>query len=304
MKKFIFLILAIILGAGIYFGRGQALAVYNQYMYYSPCDAPLGYSTGELDPRFGYSEEQFRAVAGGAAEAWNKAYGQNLLAYDPKATLTINLIFDERQSLLSEVEEIKTEVEKNEKKLTPTIAEFDRMKADFLSRQNAFNDKVIYWNQKGGAPEDEYEKLNAEQKQLREEADKLNATARSLNQSAAEYNAKVATLNKAAHEFNSTLDEKPEGGIYDPRENRIEAYYGSDREELRRILTHEMGHALGLGHSASADDIMYYKFSRKTSNITTEDLKMLADLCRPQSVLIILQEELSERARIILSRYF
>lgn len=303
MRKFIALFLVFLLSAGIYYQRVEAKSLLNKYLYFSVCDQPLGYSIGELDQRFGYSKDQLKTIAEEAGGLWNKAYGKNLLAYDPQAKLSVNLIFDERQSRLNTVESLKNEVDQNKGKLTPSLTEFERLRAEFMKKQDDLNEKIRDWNSKGGAPEEEFNKLIKSQEELKTEYDKLTQMAKSLNQSTAEYNAKVQTLNKAAQSFNSTINEKPEGGIYNPNENRIEAYYGSDKKELIRILTHEMGHALDLGHSADAKDIMYFEFSEKESSISKEDINALAQICKPRNKLIIMKADLTERLRLLKKLY-
>lgn len=47
-----------------------------------------------------------------------------------------------------------------------------------------------------------------------------------------------------------------------------------DVEEFRIVLTHEMGHMLGLGHSAASTSLMYFSVSGKSTYRITEDDKM------------------------------
>lgn len=268
-------------------------------LYYSPCDTPLKYTIGEVNSGFGLAKDQFANIVSDTANSWNKAYGKPLLTFDPQAELSVNLIFDERQSLRNQVYSIKNEVEEDKDKLTPTIEEFKKTKVDFQTRVRQLNEKIRYWNEQGGAPEEEYNKIIDEQEQLKELAKKLNDMAKSLNQSTAEYNAKVDTLRQAAANYDFTVHDKPEGGIYNSALNRIEVYYGSDRNELKRILTHEIGHALGFGHSDSPNDIMYPQFSGRQSGISKADISQLKIICQPKSKLVLLQE----RFKIIQSNF-
>lgn len=304
LKKLIYALLILVLLAVSYQQSPLILKTANNLLYYSPCDKPLGYKIGEVDPQFGLSQDAFTKVADTTANQWNQKYGKQLLSYNPKADLNINLIFDERQSTKSKVLNMKNEVEQDKGKLEPSIEQFEKQKAEFEAKVDAFNKKILNWNSQGGAPEEEFNKLTQEQKDLKQQADELNNMAKSLNKSTADYNAKIDTLKAAASDYNSTIEEKPEGGIYNPKLDRIEIYYGSDQNELKRILTHELGHALGLEHSPNPADIMYFQFSGRQTSITQADLNSLAQICKPKNTLLLMANLLEERFKALKPLFF
>lgn len=63
-----------------------------------PLDTRLRYRIGHVDPRFHISEEQLKQIAQEAADLWFTGTGQAYFIYDPKAQLSINLIYDQRQA--------------------------------------------------------------------------------------------------------------------------------------------------------------------------------------------------------------
>lgn len=73
-------------------------------------------------------------------------------------------------------------------------------------------------------------------------------------------------------------------GFYDNRKfvptiSMIPSRIG-DSELYRRVVTHELGHSLGLDHDTLNDSIMYHNMSRASSHVTHEDLVALCKVRR------------------------
>lgn len=291
MKKIIQLLLLLSI-AVVIFVKPSSLTFddLNQLISYSPCENPVTFKVDKVDPQFKITKNEFIRITQEAAGKWNKAAGKKLLSFNSQGVLSINLIFDERQSLRSNVYKLKQSIEEDQNNLKPTIQEFDNLKIVFEKRLNELNRQIEEWNKKGGAPEEEYNRLLREQDDLKIMADKLNAMARDLNQSALEYNTKINNLKEAVNSYNLTVHTKPEGGIYDPNRDRIEIYFGDDREELKSILMHEMGHALGLVHSPNSKSVMYSKSVTGKNQITEGDVKALNLACQPKSIFTLFKE--------------
>src|SRR3989344_4859744 len=61
------------------------------------------------------------------------------------------------------------------------LFEFERQSVEFQQKANQLNKEIENWNNKGGAPPEEYKKIIEEQRMLQAEADRLNSVAQSLN---------------------------------------------------------------------------------------------------------------------------
>lgn len=260
---------------------------------YSFCDRPIHYRLDTVDPKFNLSRESFLSDIADAAQIWNSAEGKNLFTYDPKGDLSINLIYDERQYLTTKISQIENTVQSEKQSLKPQVTDFQKQSADLSQKIAALNTEVEMWNSKGGAPEQEFDKIIQKQQELKTEEERLNVMAKSLNMSANEYNSQVDLLNKNIKNFNNTLEQRPEEGIFKGPENRIEIYFSNNKPELIHTLAHELGHALDIGHVGNPKAIMYSKTSQ-TLEPTKEDITALTDACRKHTIFELLGEKLTQ----------
>jgi hypothetical protein len=281
MKTLIVFLCLIAVIAAIYFIPTTHQEVVT-LLSYSQCDQPLSYKIGSIDPRFGISQSDVSEDSREATELWSSAEGKNLFTQTAAAKLTVNFVYDERQALDTQIDQLNNKLKENNASLQQQIDDFKTQAASFQQRLDAFNKKVDEYNAQGGAPQDVYPTLVQEQNQLKAEGDRLNARAKELNLSTHDFNTSVSTLNQDINQFNSALAKKPEEGLYNGGDNTITIYFASNRQELLHTLTHEFGHALGMDHVTDPEAIMY-PFTTKSLTVTDDDKKQLAYVCREQS---------------------
>lgn len=279
MKKFFFATAIILFGVFSYSQFPQV----KSFFYFSPCDKPISYRVDEIDPRFKIPRKVLLFNIEKASDVWNRVYGKNLFVYDPQGSLSINLVYDKRQYLTTQINEMEGQLETDKESISLKIQEYENQAAIFKQDLEKLKSEISEWNKKGGAPADVYEKLTKKQQELKTEADRLNNLSRGLNISTDSYNSQVAELNTTVQSFNKTLQMKPEEGVYNPKENKIEIYFLTNKNELIHTLAHELGHALELSHNQSRESIMYpYTTQKITSSL--EDVVELKNTCRKRSI--------------------
>ena len=294
MKKFLILFVIIGLLFGGYFYVPAFAAQVNRVLYQSPCDSPRTFSIGTIDPRFNLTKTELIQDAQQAGSVWKNNNGVVLVQYDPTSKLTLNMVYDQRQALNTQINNLNNQVDQQKDTLTPRIADYEKRAAIFKQKSADLNSQIDYWNSQGGAPKEEYDKLVAQQKALQDEAAQLQQMAQELNQSTDTYNTQVRQLDQKVDDYNTTLLSKPEEGLYvrDGNNEKIDIYFNNSKQELIHTIAHEMGHALGLGHNHNVASIMY-PLTNEAVTPSSQDETALAQVCKKQNIFYIAYNHLS-----------
>jgi hypothetical protein len=282
----------IFIGSGFYYLRTHAL-----------CAQSLRYSIGAFDSRFGITKSEFTKIAEEASSMWTRAAGKPLFFYDPNASFKVNLIYDERQARTDEYTKIKLVLEVSESSFKSVEYEYKYLIADYDNKNAAYaaeikkfdadlvayNKDVDYWNVHGGAPETQYndlqtrkaalgkrsQSIGADRNELNSLGRRINILADQGNSLASNYNDTVSTYNQ---KFGTTTEF--DQGIY--HGNEIDVYEFKEMSDLRMVLAHEFGHALGIDHVSDPHSIMYYFMGEQNLNHlapSADDITALSKRC-------------------------
>lgn len=307
--RFIILLLGTLLVSGWYY-----------YQIAPPCVIPKKYTIGVIDPRFKLKQVEAEKIVTDATVVWEEAVGRDLFVYDSTASFKVDFIYDERQSKSDTAEiqkEVLTEKEAESKKIgeeyTALVAEYDNVKKAYDSETakyqkilHTFNVTVKKFNDVGGAPADEYTKLQKTETNLKADEQKLKTTANTLTTIAKKINtlseagnAAIAEYNNRVRNFNETFTGGEQFTQGDYTGTGIHVYNFKDTNELRNVLIHEFGHAIGLAHVEGRASIMYYLMDQQptTSELSKEDRVALALTCQSNTTL-------TQRFHNILSSFF
>lgn len=278
------IIFVFVISVGLLYQKPLTTFAYN-VIYYSPCDNPIPYSIGSIDSRFNITKDELLKDTQRAAAIWGDTQKKPLFVHDGVSNLTINMVYDSRQALTSKITDLNSDLKAKQGTIDPQITAFKKNQVEFEQKVSSLNSRIQYWNSKGGAPKDEYDKLIAEQKSLQAEAASLNETARTLGQSTDQYNLSAQQLNQTIGDYQTVLLTKPEEGLYEQNGEKrtISIYIDIDKNEFLHTLTHEMGHALGLSHNSDVNSLMYPQTTAMLEP-TAADTSELDGICMKRTV--------------------
>jgi hypothetical protein len=280
-------------------------------VYFSTCDNPIHYKIGAIDPKFNLTQTELKEDLSQAGNIWGDAEGKPLFQFDPQAPLTVSMVYDERQYLQSkldqegnsldklsgQVNDLKGNLSSEQKTLDQEVAQFEAQVADFKTKLANYNAEVQHWNSQGGAPPEEYQKLqqekqdlqnqqqslNDQEAKLEQETKSYNGDVDKLNQTISSYNEQVGTIKSTASNLTQTIQQHPEEGVFDSGTDTIDIYYNISHAELVHTLAHEFGHAIGMDHNQDKNSIMY-PFTTSNIKPSSEDLASLNAVCQKQTV--------------------
>jgi hypothetical protein len=298
--------------AGGYFVYPQYYQPFLERLNPNKCLLPLRYSIGEVDKGFGLSRADFDKSVTQAINYWQSFSTSTKMFVKASTTNTmpINLIYDSRQAATKQLDSVSQKISEGRATLDEIKqayidrkAEYDKAKAIYESHVAEYNDssktymtEVGMWNKKGGAPKADYDRLNDLRIRLENntnvletEANNLNALGQEVNRLAVLANQSIVEINKNVTDYNSSdlIGKEFEQGLYKVYglSRSIDIYQFSTQNKLYKVLVHELGHALGLGHNPDKASVMYYVNQDTKQVITKADITQAMSDCRQADLL-------------------
>jgi hypothetical protein len=170
----------------------------------------------------------------------------------------------------------------------------EALASDYTSynfRVNAFNAESESARKQGGVTEEVHNRMLMENEALTSLQENLRIRQEDLKNEAETINNLVIVINQIASNRNLDIvsyrntgkkpgDEFCEGNfIRNMGRQSINIYQFGDNNQLIRVITHELGHALGLEHTNTAQSVMYKAMQTNSLELTSEDISELKERC-------------------------
>ncbi|NBC26300.1 MAG: matrixin family metalloprotease [Bacteroidetes bacterium] len=280
-----FICITAFLAAGLYI-YGPTAATTPPLHPSEPCQDPLYFDVGDIDSRFVINRKEATAAARDAASLWNTA-SNTLLAHrnsssDHPADITIHFVYDERQRRSDAEYRFREQIRARQTQLDQRKEQHEERRARFKRESERYerfakrtarelsdlNAWVSEKNEAGGFKEDEFKEfekrkagIEQRQQQVLRLQDQLSSQAQSINREMENLNREFDKLNDMTDRYNeefagsmkftkATYQRRGSGG-------EIKIHQFMSKSELRLIIAHELGHALGIGHLANPESVMF-----------------------------------------------
>lgn len=267
------------------------------------CTQALPYRLGQVDERFGLSHSDVLAAIQRAERTWEEELGGQLFEYDPMARLSINLLFDERQQTVLAGQRLANKVQQTvashdtlaeaythwRQVLTEKTQAYDSALAAYKTREAEHQALVQQWNTQGGAPLLVYRDLEEERQQLQTllqhlESDRayLDNLVTTVNTLANRIQTLTVTYQRQVKTYKNLYGENRRFHKGEYNGESISIYQFHNLDDLTLVLTHELGHALGVGHVGNPKAVMHDAIGEQDLDpveLTPEDVNAFRIAC-------------------------
>jgi tetratricopeptide (TPR) repeat protein len=269
-------------------GSGQPQAVTNTELTQTPCQWPLAWRLGELDPAFQLSRQDAIFYIEQASQQWQQASGKMLFVQDQQRGFAIDFRFDARQQQLLQQQLLQRNLQRYDQAITPGLQQLpvrasllQQQLDEFNQQQQQLQHQIKQWQPQQADAAARRQQLLQQQQQLTQQADWLEQQRLQLQRDQ-DY------LNETIRQRNELLpaDRHQRTGSFavgsmatQGQQRQMTIFAFASAQQLVSTLVHEFGHAIGIGHTTAPASMMYPSQQPEQQRLTATDLAALTALC-------------------------
>lgn len=267
---------------------GQPQAAANARPVQTPCQWPLAWRLGELDPAFQLSRHDAIFYIEQASQQWQQASGNRLFVQDLQRGFAIDFRFDARQQQLLQQQLLQRNLQRYDQAIEPGLQQLpvrasllQQQIDEFNHQQQLLQQQIKQWQPQQADATARRQQLLQQQQQLTQQADWLEQQRLQLQRDQDYLNETIRQRNEllptARHQ---RADSFAVGSLATQGQQRQMTIFAfASPQQLVSTLVHEFGHALGISHTTDPTSMMYPSQQPEQQRLTATDLAALADLC-------------------------
>lgn len=284
MKKLynILLLLAALIIVAVYINLDEKLAA----SFSGPCTEPITYKVDSISSIYDINKQELKQILGEINTAWSEPFDNPLFKQSDEGDIAINLVYGEQQQFIDKERTAAVKINAQKTSYRQKERVLEQLKRDYEELRTEYQNLIEDYKSTESNPGLQSKNTQI-RRQIQQKEEDLHRLTNTLNQHIKEINSISERIETLVDDYNKkfgSLHEFNQGNYQQTAEGETINIYGyEDQKELKLVLAHEMGHALGLEHVENPESVMYYLMedqNRDSLAFTAQDIAALQEQCK------------------------